>query len=112
MMQFLGATIFVLGILSLLIMKFVGETNAVRDRLRRQTISEAFFLKGAPMSSFDKIRDDTFRRLSWVYKSLKSAAGICFIVGCIVTLIGMYPLASEENTHNNQLQPTAKASAE
>lgn len=112
MMQFLGAATFVLGILSLLLMKFIGETNAVRDRLRRQTISEAFFLNGAPMSSFDKIRDSTFRRLSWAYKSLKSGAGICFIVGCIVTLIGMYPLVVEEKAYNKQLQPTAKSAAE
>ncbi|HEY5603398.1 MAG TPA: hypothetical protein VIM41_09830 [Gammaproteobacteria bacterium] len=89
---FLGSTLFVTGILLLFVMKFVGETNSVRDRVRRQKVSESFFHKGKPMSSFDNIRDKTFKRLAWIYKGLKSVAALCFISGCIVTLIGLLPL--------------------
>jgi hypothetical protein len=101
-LQFLGSSMFVIGIISLLIMKFIGETNAVRDRARRQTTSEHFFLKGVPLSTFDQVRDKVFKRLAFTYKTLKSAAAIFFIVGCIMTLIGIYPSITGAITHNNQ----------
>ena len=99
-LQFIGSSIFVAGIFSLLIMKFIGETNAVRDRARRQKTSEHFFLKGVPLSAFDQVRDKVFKRLALTYKALKSAAAIFFIVGCIMTLIGIYPSVSNAITHD------------
>lgn len=93
-LQFIGSGIFVLGILFLFVMKFIGEINAVRDRIRRQKASEEFFLKGTSMSSFDQVRDSTFKLLTWSYKILKCIAAVCFVSGCIVTLIGLHPLVS------------------
>ncbi len=101
--QFLGSSMFVAGILALLIMKFIGETNAVRYRSRRQTISENFFLKGERMSSFEQIRDGTFKNLTRSYKALKSVAAILFFSGCILTLAGLYPIVSSTTANNKQL---------
>lgn len=109
--QFLGSSMFIAGVLALLIMKFIGETNAVRDRARRQKTSEHFFLKGLPLSAFDQVRDGVFKRLAWTYKALKSAAAIFFVVGCIMTLIGIYPFVSGSITHNNQFNIDAAKGA-
>ena len=99
---FIGSSAFVLGIIAMLVMRFVAETVTVRDRARRQKASESFFLENAPLSIFGKIRDDKFRKLSYLYKFLKSSAGILFVIGCILTLIGIFPNIGAIDAHNNQ----------
>ena len=42
---FIGSSAFVLGIIAMLVMRFVAETVTVRDRARRQKASESFFLE-------------------------------------------------------------------
>ena len=110
-MQLAGSGIFVLGILSLVAMKFVGEYNAVRDSERRFAASGAFFKDGANISIFERIRDSKFNQLTWLYRKFKAFAGLCFFAGCIVTLVGLYPLV-EYNDHNKLLEQTADAAAE
>ncbi|WP_101760128.1 hypothetical protein [Oceanicoccus sp. KOV_DT_Chl] len=105
-MQLIGSGIFVMGILSLVAMKFIGEYNAVRDSERRFSASGSFFKNGAKLSIFEKIRDKKFDRLTWFYRKFKAAAGLCFVAGCIVTLVGLYPLI-EGKTHNKGLHSTS-----
>jgi hypothetical protein len=93
-LQLFGSGIFVLGILSLLLMKFIAETNASRDTERRRIASESFFNKGASMAVFGKIRDKQFGRLALLFKISKATAGVCFLAGCIITLISFYPMVS------------------
>ena len=92
--QFLGCCAFVLAIVALLVMRMIGEINASRDRARRQKASERFFLESQPMSIFEGVRDKRFRTLCTVYRGLKQSAAILFILGCLFTLIGIYPQVS------------------
>lgn len=93
-LQLLGSGIFVLGILSLLFMKFIAETNTSRDTERRRVASELFSKNRASVAVFDNIRDKKFARLVWLFKASKATAGICFVAGSFITLISFYPMVS------------------
>lgn len=89
--QFLGCGSFVIAIVSLLLMRIVSALNASRDRNRRQAMSEKFFTDNLPISSLEKIRDTRFQVLRWTYIILKFSAAVLFVVGCLLTLKGVYP---------------------
>lgn len=107
---FFGSCMFVTAVVALLIMKFVGETNATRDRARRQRVSELFFSENRPMSTFKQIRDSNFKALVKAYKWLKTSAAILFMVGCILTLSSVYPRAANvEDVNKPQDVSTSKS---
>lgn len=107
-MQFMGSVLFVVAIICLLLMRFAGETNASRDRIRRQEATRKFFGENSRISILGTIRDSWFKRLAWCYKTLKASAAILFIAGCISTLIGVYPNVI---THNKSIMSPQKDAA-
>lgn len=105
-LQFFGCTLFIVAIICLLVMKLVGETNASRDRSRRQAATNKFFKENLKMSTLGEIRDSWFTRLAWSYKTLKATASVLFIAGSIFTLLGVYPNVTTQNKALNS-QPSA-----
>ncbi len=89
--QFLGCCVFVGAIVMLLGRNFIGETNAVRDRVRRKLAMQRFFSESQPMSVFERVRDKNFAKLAYLYKFLKASAAVLFVAGCVLTLVGVYP---------------------
>lgn len=102
LLQFYGCLSFVGAIMVMLSMRFLSEYIASRDRARRQVASEKFFTENLPMSTLNKIRDNTFNSMANTYKVLKISAGVLFLSGCILTLLGIYPYVSGAEAHNNQ----------
>lgn len=101
--QYYGSFAFVSAIVLLLMLKLVAAINASRDRSRRQDHSDKFFTANRPLSYIGEIRDSWYRRLNTTYKALKYAAIALFVLGCSLTLAGIYPTIE---THNQALQPT------
>ena len=58
------------------------------------------------MSILGEIRDDTFRRIAQAYKALKGSAAVFFIIGCMLTLYGIFPNIEGVVAHNNPAKPT------
>ena len=112
LLQFIGCSLFVFAIISMMLMRFLAEFIASRDRARRQKASERFFIENLPMSTLGKIRDDKFKWLARIYRVLKSSAAVLFVIGCLLTLYGIYPHIEGMDAHNNRIQPTANASAD
>lgn len=89
MWQYSGAWAFVVGILFLIILKFVSALNSSRDRYRFQEAKSKFDAEEETDHVFRGVRDQTFRTLKSSYLFLQWASGIAFIEGCIFTLIGV-----------------------
>lgn len=87
-LQVMAGWIFVLGIIFLLLMKFVSELNSSRDRFRFQSATKGITEKNAELR-IKEIKDKTFAHLKLVYLILKFGSGILFIVGCIFILLGV-----------------------
>ncbi len=87
--QYAGAWAFVAGILLLVILKFVSALNSSRDRYRFQDAKSRFDAEEVTDHVFRSVRDKTFRVLKGSYLVLQWGAGIAFIAGCILTLIGV-----------------------
>ena len=87
--QYLGAWSFVSGILMLVVMKYVSSINSSRDRYRFQDAKSKFDADEVTDLIFQTIEDRTFRLLKKCYLFLQYGAGIAFISGCILTLIGV-----------------------
>ncbi len=87
--QYAGAWAFVAGILLLVSMKFVSAFIASRDRYRFQDARSRFDANEVTDLVFRDVRDRTFRVLKRSYLALQWSAGIAFIAGCILTLIGV-----------------------
>jgi len=99
--QYYGSLAFVSAIVLLLMLKLVTAINASRDRNRRQDHSDKFFTENRPLSYIGEIRDSWYRRFNTAYKTLKYAAIALFVLGCSLTLVGVYPTIE---THNNSTQ--------
>ena len=112
LLQFLGCSSFVSAIIAMMLMRFLAEVISSRDRARRQKASERFFNENLPLSTLGEIRDTTFKCLARIYKILKGGAALLFVVGCLLTLYGIYPHIVGTDTYNNGVQPTANASAD
>lgn len=87
--QYVGAWVFVSGILLLVIMKYVSAFNTSRDRNRFQTTKTNFETNQVTDFEFRKIRDKKFMALKFVYLVLQLGSGVAFIAGLIFTLIGI-----------------------
>lgn len=87
--QYLGAWAFVVGILLLLVMKFVSLLNSSRDRYRFQHAKSRFDADEVTDEVFRTVRDRIFNVLKGSYLVLQWGAGLAFIVGAILTLIGV-----------------------
>lgn len=87
-LQIIGGWAFVLGIIFLVLMKFVSAFNSSRDRKRFQ---EA--IPNITEENFDKkireIKDKAFVYLRSVYLILQYGSGFLFIAGCILILLGI-----------------------
>ena len=87
--QYLGAWAFVAGILLLLIMKFASSLNSSRDRYRFQDAKSRFDADEIADHVFRTVGDRTFKVLKGSYLVLQWGAGLAFIAGAILTLIGV-----------------------
>jgi len=89
LVQYSGAWFFVSGILMLLIMKYISSINSSRDRYRFQDALSKFNSDEVSDEVFITVRDKTFKRFKKAYLLLQYSSGIAFILGCILTLIGV-----------------------
>ncbi len=87
--QYYGAWAFVTGILMLVAMKYVSRINSSRDRYRFQDAKSKFDAEETTDIVFKDVRDRTFTILKKSYLFLQYGAGIAFVAGCILTLIGV-----------------------
>ena len=87
--QYYGAWAFVSGILMLVVMKYVSSINSSRDRYRFQDAKSKFDAEEETDFIFKGVRDKIFNILKKIYLFLQYGAGAAFILGCILTLIGV-----------------------
>lgn len=87
--QYVGAWVFVSGILLLVILKYISAVNSSRDRYRFQDAKSRFDAEEVTDEVFRNVRDGTFRFLKRTYLVLQWGAGIAFIAGSIFTLVGV-----------------------
>lgn len=87
--QHLGAWAFVIGILTLLVMKFVSSLNSSRDRYRFQDAKSRFDADEVTDHIFRTVRDRPFKFLKGAYLVLQWSAGLAFVAGAILTLLGV-----------------------
>ncbi len=73
----------------LVVMKYVSTLNSSRDRNRFQEAKSKFDSNEESDFVFKNVRDKTFNRLKKCYLILQYGAGLAFIAGCILTLIGV-----------------------
>ncbi|BCZ98086.1 hypothetical protein DI137_00020 [Legionella pneumophila] len=85
-LQILGAWSFVLGIISLLLMKFVSAINSSRDKKRFVEATLNISAENAA-EKIREIKDKQFSCLRMTYLILQYGAGVLFIVGCILTIL-------------------------
>jgi hypothetical protein len=77
------------GILLLVVMKFVSSLGSSRDRQRFQDAKSRFDADEVTDEVFRTVRDRMFRFSKWFYLLLQWGAGLAFIAGAILTLIGV-----------------------
>ena len=87
--QYYGAWAFVSGILMLVVMKYVFSINSSRDRYRFQDAKSKFDAEEVTDYIFKDVRDNRFNLLKKIYLFLLYGSGAAFILGCILTLIGV-----------------------
>jgi hypothetical protein len=87
--QFAGAWLFIAGIAVLVVLKFISEAQSSRMRFRFQHAAIEFEANRASDFVFCKLRDETFTFMHRIYLALRFTAGITFLGGLVVTLIGL-----------------------
>lgn len=87
--QYAGAWAFGVGILMLIILKYLSALNSSRDRYRFQDAKSRFDANEVTDYVFRTIRDTRFRILKNSYLILQWGAGFAFITGAVFTLIGV-----------------------
>lgn len=87
--QYYGAWAFVSGILMLVVMKYVSSINSSRDLYRFQDAKSKFDADEVTDYVFKDVRDRIFNILKKSYLFLQYGAGIAFVAGCILTLLGV-----------------------
>jgi len=87
--QYYGAWLFVSGILLLVVMKYVSSINSSRDRYRFQDAKSRFDAGEVTDLIFREVRDKTFNILKKTYLFFQYGAGVAFLLGCILTLVGV-----------------------
>lgn len=86
-LQVLGGWAFVLGIIFLVLMKFVSAINSSRDRLKFQEATKGI-TEGNAEKKIKGIKDKIFVRLKCLYLILQFGSGILFVSGCVLILLG------------------------
>ena len=84
--QFYGACSFVLGLIVLLIFKFVHEIISSYDLHRFQTVIGEIENNRIPVDSLRNIRNKPFKIAKHFFLVARIFAAICFIVGLCMTL--------------------------
>ncbi len=87
--QYAGAWAFVLGILVLVLLKFLSAYNSSRDRYRFQDAKSRFEADESADEIFARVRDSTFSVLKGACLMLQYLSGVMFIAGSVFTLIGV-----------------------
>jgi hypothetical protein len=87
--QVAGAWAFIVGIVLLVILKFVSEFQSSRMRYRFQDAKMRFDADQVSALAFKDLRDKTFEITRCGYLVLRWSAGIAFIAGLVFTLIGV-----------------------
>lgn len=89
-LQYVGAWSFVVGLLCLVILKFISTVMTSRDRARFQEAKSRF--DAGECTDLDlrpkALRDETTQRLIWTYRLLQYGAGLAFVAGLLLTLFG------------------------
>ncbi|MFO2495097.1 hypothetical protein SDA97_02710 [Legionella pneumophila serogroup 1] len=87
-LQILGACSFVFGIIFLLLMKFISAINSSRDRKKFQEAT----LNISKVNAVEKLRGIKDKKFNWLrmtYLILQYGAGVLFVIGCILILLGV-----------------------
>ena len=87
--QYMGAWSFVSGVLLLVVLKFLSAWISSRERFRFQDAKSRFDADEVTDLIFCSVRDGMHRVLYCMYLALQWGAGIAFIAGCILTLVGI-----------------------
>jgi len=87
--QYSGAWIFVIGIAALVFLKYISAYNSSRDRCRFQDAKSRFDAEEVTDHIFRTVRDRRFTLLKQTYLALQRGAGAAFVVGLILTLVGV-----------------------
>jgi hypothetical protein len=87
--QYVGALVFVAGLIELVILKYVSAWNSSRDRYRVQSATSRFDADEVTDQVFVEVRDKLYHFLSFTYLFLQTGAGVAFIAGCVLTLMGV-----------------------
>ena len=87
-LHYYGAWFFIIGIIMLVIMKFVSLKLCSRDSDRFEDAKSKFDADEVTDMVFEEIRDKTYKVLNKVYKCLRCGAGLVFIIGCILIAQG------------------------
>jgi len=87
--QYSGAWVFVIGIVSLVFLKYISAYNSSRDRYRFQDAKSRFDAEEVTDHIFRTVRDRRFNVLKHAYLVLQWGAGAAFVVGLVFTLVGV-----------------------
>jgi hypothetical protein len=90
-LQYVGASMFVAGIAALVVLKYLGAYTSSRDRFRFDKAHMAFEADTGTDDALmlNSIRDITYNKLHAVYLLLQYIAGLLFLMGCMVTVLGV-----------------------
>ena len=86
--QIWGSWSFVGGIMFLVFLKFVSSWVSSRERSRFESARAKFYRGETNDSVFEEIRDNTHVGLKRLYLALQYGAGIAFLAGLVLTLVG------------------------
>jgi hypothetical protein len=87
--QFWGSWLFILGIVLLVCLKFVSAITSSRDRHRFESARSKFYKDEVSDEIFLGIRDRVFKNLKRCYLILQYGSGLTFILGLVLTLVGI-----------------------
>ena len=87
--QWLGSCSFIAGLVFLISLKFLSAHIASRDRYRFQDAKNKFDAGKEKAAIFDGIRDKFFSWLHCLYIWLQRLAGLTFLLGLVLTLLGI-----------------------
>jgi hypothetical protein len=88
-LQYYGSWSFIIGIIMLVVVKFLSEYFCSRDRSRLQAAKSKFDADEVTDMIFDEVRDRFYRTLKYVYIGLKYGSGAMFIIGLVFMVQGV-----------------------
>jgi hypothetical protein len=88
-LQYCGTWAFIVGILMLVLMKYISAYNSSRDVHMFKEAKSNFDADEVSDTIFNKIHDKTFYNLRKLYLQLQRGAGWAFLAGCVFTVLGV-----------------------